>query len=325
MKENKLVLLIIITLILPLFLSGCAAGVGEPSITQDGSIALPESIEKAEDGSIAIRLYIAESGSIEKTSLEKYLEGVVAGEMNPSWPIEALRAQAILARTYTLKFISEKKSSHEGADISTDIKEAQAYAPDKVSKNVRDAVSSTRGMVLVSDENELINAWFHSHSGGKTAGAKEGLNFASDEPDYISSVSGMENDEADIAAAEWTAEFSTPELSEILSTLGVSVKTVHSFTTLEKGTSGRATVFAVNGSEVNAAEFRIAAGSTKMRSTLLSGLYITENGGVVMSGKGYGHGVGMSQWGAYAQAQAGKSGEEIAEYYFSNVKVAKIE
>ncbi|MDD2648735.1 MAG: SpoIID/LytB domain-containing protein [Eubacteriales bacterium] len=306
-------------------LSGCAAGINEPSVSPEGVISLPEGVETADDGSAIIRVYISESGTIEEMSLEEYLPGVVAGEMNPSWPQEALRAQAILARTYTLKFISEKKSAHEGADISTDIKEAQAYAPDRINDNVKKAVSSTKGIVLISSENELINAWFHAHSGGKTAMAKEGLNFSGDEPEYITSVSGMENDEADIAAAEWTADFSAHELQSILSDMGIGSIDVHSFTILEKGTSGRATVFSINGSEVNAAEFRIAAGSTKMRSTLLSALFLTDGGGVTMSGKGYGHGVGMSQWGAYAQAQSGKKGEEIAEYYFTTVKTARIE
>ena len=71
---------------------------------------------------------------------------------------------------------------------------------------------------------------------------------------------------------------------------------------------------------MNAADFRIALGSTKMRSTLLTNLAV-EDGRVEMEGRGYGHGVGMSQWGAYGQAEEGRTAEEIVLSYFRNVEV----
>ena len=74
---------------------------------------------------------------------------------------------------------------------------------------------------------------------------------------------------------------------------------------------------------MNAADLRLALGSTKMRSTLLTSLKI-ENGKVHMAGKGYGHGVGMSQWGAYGMAQEGKSAEQIIKHYFQKVEIAQI-
>ena len=78
----------------------------------------------------------------------------------------------------------------------------------------------------------------------------------------------------------------------------------------------------ISGKEVSAPAFRVAIGSTKMRSCLLESLKI-EDGQVKMSGKGYGHGVGMSQWGAYAMAKEGKNAEEIVEHYFRNVTIVK--
>ena len=79
----------------------------------------------------------------------------------------------------------------------------------------------------------------------------------------------------------------------------------------------------LSGTEVNAADFRIAIGSTRMRSTLLTD-FVLENGRLTMAGKGYGHGVGMSQWGAYGQAEAGRSAEEIVLSYYQNVEIVQM-
>ena len=88
----------------------------------------------------------------------------------------------------------------------------------------------------------------------------------------------------------------------------------------QRGESGRAETLLISGQEVSAPALRIALGSTKMRSCLLESLRV-ENGLVYMSGKGYGHGVGMSQWGAYAMAKEGKTAEEIVTHYFAGVVI----
>ena len=90
----------------------------------------------------------------------------------------------------------------------------------------------------------------------------------------------------------------------------------------KRGDSGRAVTLLVNDHPVQAAELRLALGSTKMRSTLLTSLK-TDADGILMAGKGYGHGVGMSQWGAYGMAQEGKSAEEIVMHYFREVTLAR--
>ena len=87
--------------------------------------------------------------------------------------------------------------------------------------------------------------------------------------------------------------------------------------------SGRAVRLGLNGQSVDASDLRIALGSTKMRSTLITSLRAQE-GKLVMAGTGYGHGVGMSQWGAYGMAQAGSTAEEIVTYYFKDVSIEKL-
>ena len=86
---------------------------------------------------------------------------------------------------------------------------------------------------------------------------------------------------------------------------------------------GRAVTLLINGRSVNAPEMRLALGSTKMRSTLFTDIQVSDDR-VVFSGKGYGHGVGMPQWGAYGMAEEGKTAEEIVSYYFDGVTVEKV-
>jgi stage II sporulation protein D len=295
---------------------------GDGTITTDRVPELPGKIQNFEGEVPVVKVYVSDSSAVEEMALEKYLEGVLAGEMKNDWPLEALKAQAILARTFTLRFMTEKESKHEGADISTDIEEAQAYNADDVNDNIRQAIEDTKGMVLVSDNAgspEFPYTWFHAHSGGKTALAKEGLDFEGGEPSYTQVVDGLESDSAPEDAKQWTAAFSSDEVMSAANKSGE----LTSIEIGEKGESGRATTILINGDPVPAASFRIGIGSTEMRSTLLDDLTL-EDGTVKMSGKGYGHGVGMPQWGAYGMAESGKSYEDILMYYFKDCKIGKV-
>ena len=316
-----------------LCLSGCAAGSGggdKPALPQPEQTAgrepgksaaqlVPDRLEKNESGVPMLKVYDVKNEKLETLSVEDYLPAVLAGEMAGDWPLEALKAQAILARTFVLQFVSQKESMYDGADISTDIKEAQAYDAAGVNARIREAVKETRGEVLNAG-GELPYAWFHAHSGGLTARAKEGLDYEKAEPSYTQCVKGMENDEAPAEAAHWQVDFSADEVMAAANASGAKVDALESIAVGRRGESGRAETLLVSGQEVSAPAFRIAIGSTKMRSCLLESLRV-EDGRVKMSGKGYGHGVGMSQWGAYAMAKAGKTAEEIVMHYFRGVSI----
>ena len=318
-----------------LCLSGCAAGSGggdKPALPQPEQTAgrapgksaaqlVPERLEKNESGVPMLKVYDVKNEKLETLSVEDYLPAVLAGEMAGDWPLEALKAQAILARTFVLQFVSQKESMYDGADISTDIKEAQAYDAAGVNARIREAVKETRGEVLNAG-GELPYAWFHAHSGGLTARAKEGLDYEKAEPSYTQCVKGMENDEAPAEAAHWQADFSADEVMAAANASGTKVDALESIAVGRRGESGRAETLLISGQEVSAPAFRIAIGSTKMRSCLLESLRV-EDGRVKMSGKGYGHGVGMSQWGAYAMAKAGKTAEEIVMHYFRGVSIGR--
>lgn len=279
---------------------------------------LPDKLQQGDNGEPDIKVYITDSMSLETMPIEQYIAGVLAGEMKNDWPLEALKAQAILARTFTLRFMTEKESRHEGADVSTDIEEAQAYDAAGINDNIRKAIDETRGLALNSN-GEFPYSWFHAHAGGMTALAKEGLGYAEAEPPYTQVVEGRESSEAPEDAKAWTATFTG---EQIMKAADLDA-TLESIEIGERGESGRATTIIINGKPIPAASLRIALGSTEMRSTLLDDVHVAD-GKVVMSGKGYGHGVGMPQWGAYGMAQEGKTAEDILTYYFKDVTIEKM-
>lgn len=313
--------------------SAGAAGVDSAATKKPVQVRWPQDkLKTGKNGELLLRVYVVEDQQVEERELENYVKGVLAGEMKNDWPLEALKAQAILARTFVLKFVQEKESQYPGADISTDIEEAQAYDASAVNERIQQAVEETRGLVL-SCEGELPYAWFHAHSGGMTEYARAGLGWEKDEPAYTQPSRGTEPEQLSDAkenqqlqaAAEWKVDFTFAEWTAACQKQGVQVEP-HAGSQLQisqRGESGRAVTLEIDGQSVNAADLRLALGSTKMRSTLLTSLKI-ENGKVHMAGKGYGHGVGMSQWGAYGMAQEGKSAEQIIKHYFQKVEIAQI-
>ncbi len=327
--------LIACALLLPL-LAGCAAhgaepdepalpqpentpGMGENASGKSAADLIPARLAHNESGVPMLKVYVKDDEKIEEMSVEDYLPAVLAGEMAGDWPLEALKAQAILARTFVMQFVTQKTSRYAGADISTDIEEAQAYDASGVNARIREAVRATRGQVLNAG-GEFPYAWFHAHSGGLTARAKEGLDYEKDEPGYTQCVRGMEDDDAPEEAAHWSARFTPEEVLAAAKDVGVLLSELTSVAVGQRGESGRATTLLLSGKEVSAPALRIAIGSTRMRSCLLESLRM-EDGEVVMEGKGYGHGVGMSQWGAYAMARRGSTAEEIVTHYFRGVSL----
>ena len=299
----------IFTLILLLTLTGCQG----PSPKDFTAEVLPS--PSAESPLLSV--HIVEENAVARMDIETYVAGVVAGEMPNTWPLEALKAQAILARTFVLKFVSEKDSRYPGADISTDIAEAQAYNAAAVNERVLQAVQETAGQILLAQDGSLPYTWFHSHSGGTTETARHGIDWQDEEPAYIRATDGMEADRA-----PWSAHFTAAEFIAACRKAGADVSTCDSVRIGQKGNSGRAVTLLVDGETVNAARLRISLGSSKMRSTLLTELSV-EGDIIRMSGLGYGHGVGLSQWGAHALAQRGWTAEEIALHYYKDLRVVK--
>jgi len=271
-----------------------------------------------------ITLYNHQTGEKTRIKFEDYIAGVVAAEMVPDWPRQALAAQAIIARTFTLHKIKyEGGAPQGGADASTDPQEFQAYDPGRINDNVSAAVEMTRGMVM-RYKGRYVRAWFHANSGGKTATPEEGLGFTEEPTPYLKSVADPGQKIAPPEERQWTASFPVEQVRRAVSReTGQDPGKFASAAIVEKGPSGRATKIRVGNIVISGPALRLALGTEVMKSTLVDRLEVRD-GVLVISGRGHGHGVGMSQWGAYYFAREGKSPEEIIKYYYSGVTVDKI-
>ncbi len=268
-----------------------------------------------------LSVYMHESGKTQVMEMDQYIEGVVAGEMRNDWPVEALAAQAIIARTFTMQSFERGALTSKGTNASTDIREFQAYNAANVNDAIREAVRMTRGEIATW-QGEPILGWFHASAGGQTTAAKTGLDYPKEEPPFIKSVKSPD-EMAPADVKNWQVSYSLPEVMEILASLGEEVPTISSVYIGSRDASGRAVTLVFNGDvEVSGPRFRLAADSTKLKSMLLDDIQITDSE-MIFKGRGYGHGVGMSQWGAYKLALDGKSPEEIVKYYFKNIKIEK--
>lgn len=313
-KIFKTILIFAICLICGIVGVSCKSNVKEQEIT------LPQNISStSQNEEIILRVYDTKTKKIKQMNLEEYLLGVVAGEMYNSWGIEALKAQTVLARTYALYFLQNYTSKYDGADISNDVTEAQAYDESRINDNIKRAVNETKGQILTSNGN-IIEGWFHSNAGGVTTTAKNGLNYLEDE-NYTKIQKSVENAE-NSQNFNWNTTISKSDFLNALREMGVSVKSLTALTIGDTDASGRVKNFKIGGATVDTNTFRIKIGSTKMKSTKITHMVVSSKS-VYLEGVGYGHGVGMSQWGAKILAEEGKTYDEILKFYFDNIELCK--
>ena len=216
-------------------------------------------------------------------ALEDYLAGVLGSEMPKSFPPEALKAQAIAARTYALhkKLEQYGQPFHLGSSVIS-----QVYGGLKSEDpRTREAVDATRGMVLTY-QLQPAEAYFHASCGGKTENGVEALGR---ELPYLKAVSCPC---AKLPQAEWKLE------------LGQKVQV------LARSATGRATKVQLDGRAVDAVSFRERIGYSKVKSLWF------DVKGTTLEGHGFGHGAGMCQWGAKVLAEQGMSFREILSHYY---------
>lgn len=259
-------------------------------------------------------------GQEKQMKLEEYITGVVAGEMKKDWPVNAYAAQAIIARTFALKYMSDNKTNV----ISGSYEFAQEFKPENITQKLADAVSTTRGEVIVYQD-DYIKGWFHASAGGQTTSAKVGLAYEKAEPPYIKTVSSPDN-MAPEDVQNWTVKFTNAELAEALDKMGKDIGSIESINIDDKDKTGRIVSLTFKGSKgsytVKAANFRTQLDPKRLKSTKISKIE-KEGASYSFSGAGFGHGVGMSQWGAYAMAKDGRLSEEIVSHYFKDIEIVK--
>ncbi len=255
---------------------------------------------------------------INEVDLEEYLYGVVKMEMDPRWPNEALKAQAVAARTLALSSLNRFQA--EGYDVRATT-DSQVYGG-VLAEDSRTtaAVDDTRGMVMTYQGRFILSA-YHSDSGGHTESSE--YVWGGSYP-YLRGVPDPYANDA--AGHEWQSRMDLPTLEERFRRAG---KPISGLAGIDAGTfspSGRVLTLYLRTSrgpvEMKATELRAILGADVLRSTLFTVRVIPGEITVVeFSGRGSGHGVGMSQWGARGQALQGRGYNEILRYYYANVTV----
>jgi stage II sporulation protein D len=248
--------------------------------------------------------------------LERYVAGAVAGEIPALWAEEALRAQAIVSRTYALhqRRAHAKRSHHVEAGTRS-----QVFAGSNVPASVSGAVRDTRCQVL-THRGAPILAVFHSASGGRTASAAEvwGRDLG-----YL--VSLPVDGEDDSPDTYWRVSVSRTTLSRALSAAGHPIGRLEGTRVTSRSASGRVGQIQFRGQRgevvVTGRELRGMLGESTLRSTMFE-LRPSESG-VVFVGSGHGHGVGMSQWGARGLAERGASYGEILSTFYPGTKLER--
>ena len=272
------------------------------------------------------------SGQVMELPMREYVIGAVLAEMPATYRTEALKAQAVAARTYAVRQREKQRISPEpelmGADISNDSSKYQAYFTpeqakrfygsgyDSYLKKAEEAVDSTDRMIMVFDGEPIVAA-FQSLSGGRTESAE--IVWGSP-VDYLVPVVSSDDENAPSYLEE--KNFSADELRKILEKAipegDFSVSESKWISVSETSASGTVTRMTAGGKEISGADFRSIL---SLRSANFTVEY--DSGRFSITTRGYGHGVGMSQYGANAMAESGSDFEEILTHYYTGAVLEK--
>ena len=267
-----------------------------------------------------VRVWISDKDYVESITLERYLEGVIAREMNPNWPMEALTAQAIASRTLTISAIEAGTIRRlRNADVSTAKEELQAYAPELVNDNVREAVRRTRGQVLLY-AGGLVNAIYSSSNGQIGATKEESFPTEIAHPTpYFQPVTDTCFEYAPENIQTWMTKIPAAEVAAAIGYGGNPAD----ITILEKGPSGRILYIGAGDKKMYGSDFRRSVGYDRLKSTLITEMSY-DGKSFTFKGMGWGNGVGLCQWGAYTFAQQGLKAEDIIKKYYIGVEIKKL-
>lgn len=308
---------------------------------------------------VPIRVYVEQAPGRERTGLivmdlEEYLKGVVAAEMPSSFPDEALKAQAVAARTRAISqmrtFGGAGCKDHPGSDICTDPMHDQAWISETEFKKrvgwlaawrlwpkIKRAVDATRGQVLTY-AGKPIDAVFHSASGGATENAEDVWT------EYVPYLRGVQSPfEKDVPAPYSSEElrFTVAQLEKALDTsltaAGIAAgarlgpvpaarareeaKKLKGLVIIDKSPTGRIKNLAAGDKAYDGKEVRAKLG---LRSTLFTWEVVPGKDEVVFRTRGWGHGVGMSQWGAAGLAKQGFTYQQILHHFYTNVQLEQV-
>ena len=282
------------------------------------------------DGKNIIKVNITKENRIEEVQIEEYVKSVVSGEMLVSFDDEALKAQAIAARTYIAAKRLRPCNIANGGDVC-DTTHCQVY----INKDVRleqwgsnaeeywnkisNAVDNTKGMVLTYNNELVLYPQFFSTSSGMTENAVDV--FSNSVPYLVSTESKGEE-----IAPKYETEFpfNIPEfvnkINDKYKEASITSENLkNNIEILSRSVAGGIKELRIGKTKVKGLDFRLALG---LSSTNFE--YVINENEIVFKCKGYGHGVGMSQWGANVMAKSGADYKDILTHYYTGVEISKL-
>ncbi|MDD3023049.1 MAG: stage II sporulation protein D [Syntrophomonadaceae bacterium] len=264
-----------------------------------------------------IKLYLSKEKRVIELPLEEYITGTVAAEMPASFDLQALKAQAVAARSYTIKKILSEKAYPLGADVADDINSCQAYISkeeyarrnpqnyEPLWDKVRQAVEETAGQIMVY-KGEVIDALYHSTCGGSTESAADAWG---QDVSYLRSVKCSYCQESN--KYQTCQVFSQHDL-RLIPGVNTDKKTIIKISA--KSATGRVKKLEINGITISGEKFRNAL---NLPSTNWE--FKSEKDKLIINSRGYGHGLGLCQYGADGMAKAGENYRGILKHYYSNI------
>ncbi|HQP91671.1 MAG TPA: SpoIID/LytB domain-containing protein [Candidatus Omnitrophota bacterium] len=257
---------------------------------------------------------------VNKLDLEYYIKGVLLHEISPKWPMDAIKAQAVAVRTYAMYQKEVMRSKHYDVMADTSSQVYGGYFSEMTKTNL--GVSLTEGEVLLY-KNKLFPAYFHATCAGTTENASE-LSKINLEPLRGGRQCGFC---ATSPHYSWKAEMSLQDIREKLAGRCAFEGELADISVVERNPSGRARTIELKDDfnetcDISAKDFRFLMGPDIFRSTNFT--ITVEADKVIFSGKGWGHGVGLCQWGALGMAKQGFSYKEILEFYYPGAKIIKL-
>ncbi|MGC8733438.1 MAG: SpoIID/LytB domain-containing protein [bacterium] len=252
-------------------------------------------------------------------NLEDYLKSVVPSEMPYTWNIEALKSQAVAARTYTIKMMINRRSKKEIFDVYSTVLDQAYYGIDYERDTTNFAVDSTKGMILIFN-NEPIWALYHSNCGGYTIDGYLPFNkLVSKDDYYLSSVKCF------YPGNTWVSKINLYEIKNLLKKY--TNKDVYSINNISVNSFKTTFIYqTINNTFANYSIYNWdlrKALNYKIKSPFIDKVKI-EGDWVIFEGKGSGHGVGLCQYGANYMAKAGYNYIQILNHYYPNATLISI-
>ena len=316
MKKNFIIFIAILVLI-PTFVASLLFSESKVSYASNTEITgVINNTEKKETNKKEkeITIKVNKNNEVLELNLEDYIVGVVAGEMPASFNSEALKAQAVASRTYAMYKMQESdnyemKSTTDDQVYNTieEMKSKWGSDFDKYYNKIKSAVNDTKGLVMKQD-NKIFKSFYFAMSNGYT----EDSSAVFGESNLVSVSSPWDNESLNKFIVETI--FSKEEVARLL-----NINSIDNIEIISRDKTNRVSTIKVNNKKYTGVEFRMAL---KLRSTDFT--IKEDNGNYIITTKGYGHGVGMSQYGANGMANDNYTYDKILKYYYYNVEITEI-